>query len=413
MVFDSLHRARHLPFFAELAALEESDPWWRSVTAGLVFLRLVDSWIEEGAEAVAADGWGVRSVAAALEEMSAGVPARAILMSALDALTSARTGDMHAVAPRLMAFARTLDTDGKWALAADVYESVIAHTDPTHESEDAIGAHLRLSYCRRQLGELDAAEEIALQAGRIALGAGDLVGALDARIAEAKVSIVRGNYPRAESMLDETIRRAEDAELHHFRARAIQERAAVAQLKGEYEYAIRLGYEALDQLADDRLRDRMLADIAGAFYVLGVRSAARDAYSLLAVTAQEQYVRWLATINLMEIAADDGSLPLFERHRRYLDAAPLPPLLRGQFLLHAGEGLSQLGDLDGARRNLRTAIAFATKFGDNPLVFQAEERLDHLSEMPRFVPPEASIPAALATIASEIRKRKSGIITIA
>ncbi|MEO8619943.1 MAG: hypothetical protein ABI625_02685 [bacterium] len=412
-MFDSSQHMRHLPFFTELASLEECDPSWRSVSAGLVLLRLVDAWIEEGAAAVTADGWGVRSVAACLEEMPAGSPARAILMSALDALTSARSGDMHAVAPRLMAYARTLDTDAKWGLAADVYESVIAYTDPTHDAEDAISAHVRLSYCRRQLGELDAAEEIALQAGRIATAAGDLVGSLDARIAEAKVSIVRGNYPRAESMLDDTIRRAEVADLQHFRARAIQERAAVAQLKGEYEYAIRLGYEALDQLADDRLRDRMLGDIAGAFYKLGVRSAARDAYSLLAVTAQEQYIRWISTINLMEIAADDGSLPLFERHRRQLDAAPLPPLLHGQFLLHAGMGLSRFGDTEGARRNLSEAIVFAAKYGDNRLVFDAEDQLERLSDIPRIVPAETPVPKALSIIASEIRHRSAGIKTLA
>ena len=411
-MFDSLQRVRHLPFFTELASLEERDPSWRAVSAGLVFLRLVDAWIEEGAAVVAADSWGVRSVAASLEEMPVGMPARAILMSALDALTSARCGDMHTVAPRLMAYARSLDLDAKWALAADIYETVIAYTDPTHDSDDAISAHIRLSYCRRQLGELDMAEEIALQAGRIAFAAGDLVGSLHARIAEAKVSIARGNYPRAEVMLDDTIRRAEIADLQQFRANAIQERAAVAQLKGEYEYSIRLGYEALDKLADERLRDRMLGDIAGAFYKLGIRSAARDAYTLLSVTAQEQYVRWISTINLMEIAADDGSLPLFERHRRHLDAAALPPLLHAQFLVHAGEGLSRLGDPEGARRNLTAAITFAAKYGYNPLVFQAEEQLERLSNIPRVTPPETPVPKALAIIASEIRHRQAGVIAL-
>ncbi len=411
-MFDSLQRVRHLPFFTELAAIEERDPSWRAVTAGLVLLRLVDAWIEEGAAAVAADGWGVRSVAACLEEMPAGLPARAILMSALDALTSAPCGDMHAVTPRLMAYARTLDADAKWSLAADVYETVIAHSDPSRDSDDAISAHVRLSYCRRQLGELDEAEAIALQAGRIAQAAGDFIGTLDARIAEAKVSIARGNYPRAETMLDETIRSAEGADLQQFRAKAIQERAAVAQLKGDYEYAIKLGYEALDNLADDRLRDRMLGDIAGAFYKLGVRSAARDAYTLLTVTAQEQYVRWTSTINLMEIAADDGSLPLFERQRRQLEAAALPPHLRAQFLVHAGEGLSRLGDPDGARRNLTEAVVFAAKYGYNRLVFQAEAQLEGLSGTPRVASSEAPIPEGLAIIASELRDRSSGIIAL-
>lgn len=411
-MFDSLKRVRHLPFFTELASLEERDPSWRAVSAGLVLLRLIDAWIEEGPAVVAADGWGARSVAASLEEIPVGMPARAILMSVLDVLTSARTVDMHAVAPRLMAYARTLDADAKWNLAADIYETVIAYTHPTHDSDDAISAHVRLSYCRRQLGELDAAEDIALQAGRIALAAGDLVGSLHARIAEAKVSIARGNYPRAEVMLDDTIRRAEVADLQKFRANVVQERADVAHLKGEYEFAIRLGYEALDKLADERLRDRMLGDIAGAFYKLGIRSAARDAYSLLSVTAQEQYVRWTSTINLMEIAADDGSLPVFERYRRHLDAVALPPLLHAQFLLHAGEGLFRLGDPEGARRNLTEAIAFAAEYGYNRLVFQAEEQLEKLSDIPRVMPAETAMPAALATIAREIRHRQAGVVAL-
>ena len=152
-MFDSNERVRHLPYFTELAALDDNDPSWRAVSAGLVLLRLVDAWIEEGADAVAADGWGVRSVAAAIEEMPAGMPARAILMSALDALTDARGGDVHAVAPRLMAYARSLDLDGKWALAADVYETVIAHVHPDEESEIAVNALLRRGHCLRELGE--------------------------------------------------------------------------------------------------------------------------------------------------------------------------------------------------------------------------------------------------------------------
>src|SRR5687768_12453038 len=118
---------RHLPYFTALAALEDDDASWRSVTAGLVVLRLVDSWIEEGAGVVAADSWGVRSVRAAVEDMSVGVPARTILTGVVDALTSSRGGDLHAVAPRLMAYARSLDLDAQWSLAADVYETVIAH----------------------------------------------------------------------------------------------------------------------------------------------------------------------------------------------------------------------------------------------------------------------------------------------
>src|SRR5215211_4262705 len=121
---------RHLAYFAKLSTLEDHDPAWRAVSAGLVLLRLVDAWIEEGAAVVAADGWGVRSVAAAIEEMPSGTPARAILTSALDALGTAQTGDMHSVAPRLMAYARSLELDAEWGLAVDVYDTLIAHIHP-------------------------------------------------------------------------------------------------------------------------------------------------------------------------------------------------------------------------------------------------------------------------------------------
>ena len=50
-MFDDIMGARHLPFFTELAGLEDGDSVWRSVSAGLVVLRLVDAWIEEGAAA--------------------------------------------------------------------------------------------------------------------------------------------------------------------------------------------------------------------------------------------------------------------------------------------------------------------------------------------------------------------------
>src|SRR4249919_312511 len=100
-----------MPFFSEIASLDEHDPEWRAAAAGLVLLRLLDSWIEEGPSAASPDGWAVRNVGAAIDEMPEGIPARAILRSALESITEARSVSMHTVTPRLMAYARTLDTD--------------------------------------------------------------------------------------------------------------------------------------------------------------------------------------------------------------------------------------------------------------------------------------------------------------
>lgn len=306
-MFDHSAGARHLPFFNELASLKDGDASWRSVSAGLVVLRLVDAWIEEGAAAVAADGWGVRSVEAAIEEMPTGLPARAVLRSVVESLKTSSASDMHAIAPRLMAYARSLDLDAKWALAADVYETVIAHVHPVEESDVAIAAHLRLGYCLRSMGALDEAAQSYESASAIARDVDDMFGILRAQIGAAKIAIARGNMPRAESLLDDTIARAAARDdLVDVRAMALQDRADVAYHRGRYDLAVTLAYESLELTRDPVNRDRLLSDIAGAFYMLGIRSAARDAWIVIEATAQEQYQRWAASINLMEMAAREG-----------------------------------------------------------------------------------------------------------
>ena len=401
---DREQSVRHLPFFAELAQLEEHDSAWRGVSAGLVTLRLVDAWIEEGRAAVAQDGWGVRSVEAAIEEMPAGVPTRAILLSIVKSLRASTPGDLHAIAPRLMAYARALDLDAKWTLAADVYATVIAHAHPVEESDVAIAAHLRLAYCERSLGLLDDAAASYDEASRIADEVDDLFGVLRAQIGAAKIAIARGNLPRAEELLDETIVQAAQHELQDVHAMALQDRAIVAHLRGKYDLAVQFAYSALERTPDGSDRDRLLSDIAGAFYMLGLHSVARDAYLIVQATAQEQFHRWSATINLMEIAARDGSRTLFERYRRSLESAELPPIQEAEFFLHVGEGYEALSEPQGARGAADRARDVAARFGFNQIVFQADELLSRLSANERRVhePRTDFVPEPLRDIAEQL-----------
>lgn len=406
-MFDQREGARHLPFFAELASLEDGDPSWRAVSAGLVVLRLVDTWIEEGAGAVAANGWGMRSVDAAIEEVDAGLPARSVLQSVVTALKSSPANDMRAIAPRLLAYGRALDLDAKWALAADVYETVIAHVHPVEESDVAITAYLRAGNCRRNLGELDEASKRFVLATEIARGTGDLVGTLRAQVGLAKIASARGNLPFAEQLLDQTVATARSNELGDIHALALHDRADVAHMRGNYELAIRLAYEALGRSSDSMNRDRLLNDIAGSFYMLGVRSAARDAYLILETTAQEVYARWIASINLMQIAAEEGSVPLFERYRRSLLSAALPPQLRVQFLTHVGDGYEALGDDGMAIQSLNAARQLADDYGFNRLSFVAAEKLDALGKATRKAQlQEPRLPDQVREIAAELRSMR-------
>ena len=405
-MFDNTHGARHLPFFAALAELEDGDADWRSVSAGLVVLRLVDSWIEEGAAAVAADGWGIRSVEATIEEMPVGVPARTVLRTIVDAVRTSSASDMHAIAPRLMAYARSLDLDAKWALSADVYQTVISHVHPIDESDVAITAHIRLAFSLRELGQIDRSASAYDDASVLAQSVGDMVGVLRAQIGRARIAVTRGNLPDAERHLDDAITRAGSEGLPEVRAVALQERANVAYLRGNYDSAVRLAYEALRDTQDPINRDRLLVDIAGSFYMLGARSVARDAYLILEATAQEQYQRWVAAINLMEIAAAEGATTIFERYRRNLLEQPLTPVLQAQLHLHIGAGYQDLGKPLAARAALNRACELGERYQLNQLLFAAEQRLATISDQAATRTPEQQLDAPdLRKIARELRAR--------
>lgn len=367
---------KHLAFFEELASLDESDAAWRSVSAGLVVLRLIDAWIEDGPDVVLGDAWGMRAVRSAIEEIPSGTPIRVILGGIVDALERSGPNDTHAVAPRLIAYARALEFDARWSLAADVYRAVIAHAHPIEDSDFAIDAHVQLGVCLRQLGELDPAESAYRTAGQIAAATGDLVGVVRARVGEGKVALARGNLPRAERLLDDAIHDATGPAMRGVRVTARHDRAHVAALRGDYEFTIKLAYEALQEAELPMERDRLLADIGAAFSDLGVYSAASDAFLVLTVTAQEQYVRWTASLNLLEISQKTGVQTQFEQHRRDLASADLPPALHVYYDLFVGKGLMQFGEPEDGIASIERALATATAHGFHQMVFEIENVLE-------------------------------------
>lgn len=406
MASETTENMRHLAFFTELASLEDADPSWRAVTAGLVVLRLVDAWVEEGAGIVAADSWGVRSVRAAVEDMPEGMPARTLLTGVVDVLTSARGGDLHAVAPRLMAYARSLELDGRWTLAADVYETILARVHPVEDADVAVNALLRRGHCLRQTGDLAGASAIFGTAAEVAMRAGDMIGQLRAGIGEAKILAARGNLPAADSLLDRTVTLAAEHDLKEVRSMATHERSYVAHVRGQYDAAVRFAYDAMQHAGNEIERDRILGDLAGSFYMLGVKSAARDAFLILASTARDQYQRWAATINLMELSAEEGLRLDFERYRQQLASASLPPLLQTQFELHVGRGYQTFGEFPAARTWLERAISTATEHSFNQLVFEAEGALAKKEPVEPSARPETTfeIPSEVQDIATELKE---------
>ena len=391
-MFEPESKLRHLPFFEEIASRDEAQPEWRAATAGLVVLRLVDAWLEEGPGIATDDGWGVRSVRQAIDDVDADALTRSLLGRVVDALLEKKP-DIHVVITPLMAYAQALEYDAKWVLAADVYQSVLAHLHPVEDSDASIAAHLRLGQCYRNLNRISDAVAAFGSASEIASTVGDVVGVLRARIGEGRIAILRGNLPQAEAIFDETISRAVGPSLRDVRARALHDRSTVANMRKQYELAIRLAYDALNHTETASERDRILHDLAGSFLDLGVYSAARDAYLILTATAQEQYIRWTSALNLLDVSSQSGAQIVFEQYRRLLNDQQLPPHLATVYALSLGVGYHRFGDLEQARSHLKRAIVLAEEHGINQYLFEAEEALLQL-EVPattRRAPSEVSL----------------------
>ncbi|HEX5580951.1 MAG TPA: hypothetical protein VFX39_05185, partial [Gemmatimonadaceae bacterium] len=334
----------HLAFFEALAEeTDDASARWRETSAGLLALRLFDGWIravrrgEPGPEPAR-----IAAVRAEVEQVEEGSTLRPVLLGLVDAI---RAGGRDAAAARgyLVAYARRLQFDASWRLAADVYRTFVETRAVGDVSPEAQGAAFQCGYCYRMAGDLEEAATAYDVGEAIATAANDVDGMLRARVCKVKLTTHRGNLPRAEAELDAIIRTAEEAGSRSALSLALTDRMAVAGQRGRYEEAATFGWRALQCCDDDLERERILGDIATALGDAGHRGAAYDAHTVLSLTARDRSVGWLATVNLLEMAVADGLELDFERHRRAVADVPLPAAVRAKYHLMVGDGYRRFG----------------------------------------------------------------------
>jgi len=370
----------HMPYFEQLAELATDSAEWRGTSAALVVLRLFDSWMTEGASVVANDASGLKAVREQISGMDVRDTTRGLLSSIVETMAYAEKPRIVTVAPRLMAYGRTLQQEAKWALAADVYRTVLAYATPIENSDTVIAANMQLGRCLRVMADWEEALSCFASASQIATMNDDVMNILRARIQEANIAIDRGNLPYAETLLDDTIVRAKESGHSEIRATAIHDRAHLALRRGRPEEAVVMQYEALQGVRNQAARDRVLNDLGVSFSMLGVYSAARDAYLVVAATAQEQYMRWTAMINLLDLAADERREPVFEQYRRELEDVALPPSLATYYFYFVAKGHQAFDRPLLARAAIEHAIdlARASKLGQ--WLVKAEQLLEELEK---------------------------------
>jgi tetratricopeptide (TPR) repeat protein len=391
----------HLPFYEALAALDDASNEWRALSAGLLTLRLFDRWVGEECAGRQLSRWEISGVSEAVQAVSMSTRARSILTSIVNAAEGRQSWSV--ALPMLAAYGRVLHFDASWALAADVYTTVVENGEQV-DSEIAITAAHQGGFCLRMVGDLEGAASSYAACRAIALRTGDLGGMLRADIGVAAIATQRGNLPAAEEQLDSVIERAASGAgaCVPMLSSALHNRGVISSRRGRTDDAIGFMNRALRLCTVSAERDRILSDIGAALLRSGAYDAARDAHMIVYATAQFQDARWVAGINLLELAAKTANEPAFERFRRELPAASMPPRLRAHYHMYVADGQHRFGRVDSALAELRQAIQIADEHGITEVVFDAERRLTEFQrarpEAPRvlepYVPSEQVLEAA-------------------
>jgi tetratricopeptide (TPR) repeat protein len=401
---------RHQVYFDTLGSMREDSASWRSVFAGLSVLRLADSYVEPAPAGKPASWAQVHSVRSAIEEVSEGDPVRGVLTTIVEEITARGSVD-DSVCRALLAYGRSLDYEASWGLATDVFATVVRLTRPEKNPRLAVEANVAVGGAARRNGDWDVSARAYSQAAYVADTMGDKPGVLTVQVGIANTYLAKGNFPQAETILDDVIVQAHDQALPEIQGMALHSRAVIAQKRGKHAEGLKLAYEAYNLTARPTERDLVLEDIAAIFTDLGIRDSARDTHLVLAATAQTQLVRWTATINLMELASIDGMGVAFDSYSRELAAAKCGTWVRSHFLLFYGEGLSRLERFDQAQHVLEEAVAYAENNQIHEIAFKAQAALvtvrSAAREAARYVAAPTWVPDDVATVVraiSDLRK---------
>jgi hypothetical protein len=208
----------HIPFFQALSRCTPDSADGHTTTAGLLTIRLADRRLGSRKPSWR-DVRRVRRVIRQVDRASPLYPALRALFAAVGSVWRLRR---QRIVDALRAYAARLYDTSEWALAADVYETLLACVERPDDDAIAAEAYERAGAALRALGGFDEAAQRFRDGRALALTRGDVVGELRMRIAEASVAKRRGRIVEARAIIVETIGAAERAGLPHVRALALR-----------------------------------------------------------------------------------------------------------------------------------------------------------------------------------------------
>jgi tetratricopeptide (TPR) repeat protein len=369
----------HRSFIEALADTPEGSPRWHVVVAGYAAVQLFEGWANLGGSGGPPSSIELRRVRRYIEAAPESHPVRRCLAQLVDSIeTSANaTPDERSlraleVGRVLAAYAKLLQYDAQWGLAADVHKTIISFAHYVDDVERLLDSMLMRGFSLRMQGRLDEASTAYAALRSAATFANNERYRLESYLSDAKVAVDRGNFPAARELLDRTVSEARRAGCSLIISKGLTDRARVAAMQGDYELSLACSYEALERSVDQMDRERILGNIAVTFAQMGLRDAARDAGLLVVATAQDRSARLTALVNLMELAYLDERELVFEQYRRELAREELTPYLQAIYLETAAEGLRTFGRYTEAKASTEHMLDVAEEHGLHEFVIKAE-----------------------------------------
>jgi len=291
--------------------------------------------------------------------------------------------------PALMEYGKTLQDEGAYELAADVYQLAAELGRREHGLKLAPAALLRVGVCLRRLGRYQEAERAYRGAAALAQEIGDYVTELLSNTGRAKVAIEQDRYTAARGQLDRVITAARKRDLRHPLALALHDRGSLSNREGHLENALVDFGESLELQIDRAEQIRVLGDVGVTLLKLGLADMARDVFACVRDESPEVDMQTTATINLLQVAADQRQWDEFDRLRHVLEVMTLPPYRHCEFLETLGEGLAIRGLDNQSRMTYHTLRDIAERGELHEFQSLAERALggDYVS---RSTPPRTS-----------------------
>lgn len=266
---------------------------------------------------------------------------------------------------------------------------------------------------------IDESEALFRRAEQLARRSGSASMVYRARIGLANLLRLRGNLPAAEAMFERIIRGARrNAPDVVPRARLML--ASVAHARGRYATAVALATRAAHEATDERIRARILIELAALFVEFADSALADTARQILehaAVYSPEHATRQYAGISLLSLAIDQRHRDEFAKWRATLRTAALAPRQTVEYALLIVRGLQAFALPDDPIPYLDDAERIAAAHGMAQFVFRIGEERERVARTPaggaESVTPDAGQPLPIASASVHTAARRVAALLVA